>query len=167
MFSSTQVFRKSAVALAFTAFASAAVAAPINVGLVTVPSIGNTLAQTGATTLLNQVYYFNLGMTAGGLSAAYNSDPLDNNLVGKFFTSDSTGTLGTLLTTFNPAVSGNVTLTYGSITSGYYAFQFTSTRSTPAAYSGQFSTYVPAPAVLGLVSLGLLGLGLFSRRRTV
>jgi hypothetical protein len=165
MFSSTQVFRKSAVALAFATLAGASVAAPINVGPVSVPSVGNALSLQTSTGL-DQVYYFNLTTPAGSLSAAYNSDPIDNTLAGKFFTSNSSGALLSQLATFTSALNGNVTLSYGAITSGYYAFQFTSTATVPTAYSGQFSTRVPAPAALGLVSLGLIGLGLLGRRRT-
>jgi len=163
---STQVFRKSVLALAFSAIAGAAAAAPINVGSVAVPSLGNQLSSVTAQGL-SQVYFFNLTGAAGSLSASYNSDPFDSGLVGKFFTSDGAGTLYNQLASFNPVSGGNVTLSYGSITSGYYAFQFTSTSPTAITYSGQFSARVPAPAALGLVSLGLVGLGLFSRRRAV
>ncbi len=163
---STQVFRKSAIAFAFSALAGAAVAAPINVGSVAVPSLGNQLSSVTAQGL-SQVYFFNLTGNPGSLSASYNSDPIDFSLAGKFFMSDSTGVLGTQLASFGANSNGNVALSYGAITSGYYAFQFTSTSPTAITYSGQFSARVPAPAALGLVSLGLVGLGLFSRRRAV
>ncbi len=163
---STQVFRKGALALALSALSAAAVAAPINVGMVTAPSIGNPLSSiTGAG--LSQVYFFNLTNSANSLSASYNSDPIDGSLAGQFFMSNAAGVLGTQLAPFSPNSSGNVTLSYGSITSGYYAFQFTSQSNAEITYSGQFSARVPAPAVLGMVSLGLVGLGLFGRRRAV
>ncbi len=153
----------SAVMLA--AFSGAAVAVPINAGSAVVPSIGNPLSGVEATNL-NQVYFFNLLSNAGNFSASYNSDPVDNTLSGQLFASNSSGDLiGSALASFGSAVNGNIVLTYGAITAGYYAFQFQSQGT--SGYSGQFSARVPAPAALGLAGLGLLGLGLFSRRRAV
>lgn len=158
--------KKVALSLAvFAAFSGAANAAIINVGNVSVPSLGNVLSSE-TTSNLNQVYFFNLLSNAGSLTASYNSDPVDNTLVGKLYASNSSGALLTQIGSFGPVSGGNVLLSYGSITAGYYAFQFTSTSASPITYSGQFSARVPAPAVLGLAGIGLVGLGLFSRRRT-
>jgi hypothetical protein len=83
-----------------------------------------------------------------------------------FYNSNAAGDLlGSPLASFCSAVNGNIVLTYGAITAGYYAFKFTSSGT--SGYSGQFSARVPAPAALGLVGLGLVGLGVFSRRRAV
>jgi hypothetical protein len=159
--------KKAVLSLAlFAAFSGAANAAIVNVGSVTAPSLGNPLSSVTAAGL-NQVYFFNLTNTAGSLSASFNSDPIDTSMIGKFYTSDAAGNLGTLLTNFGANSQGNVTLSYGAITSGYYAFQFTSPSASQVTYSGQFSARVPAPAALGLAGLGLVGLGLFSRRRAV
>lgn len=145
------------------AFSGAAVAAPINAGTAMVPSIGNALTGVEATNL-NQVYFFNLMADAGNFSASYNSDPVDNTLTGKLYASNASGDLlGMPLASFGPAMNGNVVLSYGAITAGYYAFAFMSSGT--SGYSGQFSARVPAPAALGLAGLGLLGLGFFSRRR--
>ena len=156
--------KKAVLSIAmFAAFSGAAVAAPINAGSAVVPSIGNSLTGVEATNL-NQVYFFNLLGNAGNFSASYNSDPVDNTLTGKLFASNASGALvGPALASFGAAVNGNIVLSYGAITAGYYAFEFMSKGT--SGYSGQFSARVPAPAALGLAGLGLLGLGFFSRRR--
>jgi hypothetical protein len=158
--------KKAVLSIAmFAAFSGAAVAAPINAGSAMVPSIGNALAGVEATAL-NQVYFFNLLANAGNFSASYNSDPIDNSLTGKLYASNSSGALlGAPLASFGSAINGNIVLSYGAITAGYYAFEFKSQGT--SGYSGQFSARVPAPAALGLAGLGLLGLGFFSRRRAV
>ena len=157
--------KKAVLSIAmFAAFSGASNAAIINVGSVSAPSLGNPLASTTQANL-NQVYFFNLTNTAGSLSASFNSDPIDSSLIGKLYMSDAAGTLGMLLSNFAANKDGNVTLSYGAITAGYYAFQFTSPSASQITYSGQFSARVPAPAALGLAGLGLLGLGFFSRRR--
>jgi hypothetical protein len=159
--------KKAVLSLAlFAAFSGVAVAAPINAGsAIAVPSIGNALVGVEATNL-NQVYFFNMSAPAGNFSASYNSDPVDNTLAGMFYRSNAAGDLlGSALASFGSAVNGNIVLSYGAITAGYYAFKFTSSGS--SGYSGQFSARVPAPAALGLAGLGLVGLGLFSRRRAV
>ena len=150
------------------AFSGAAVAAPINAGNVNVPSFGNFLANVEQSGNLSQVYYFNLLANAGSLSASYNSDPVVGGMTGQLYASNAAGQLiGSALANFGSYTNSAVTLSYGAITAGYYAFKFDSTSSIGAGYSGQFSARVPAPAVLGLAGLGLLGLGFFSRRRAV
>jgi len=58
-----------------------------------------------------------------------------------------------------------------SLTPGTYAYYFTATTpdsgngAKPWGFSGQTRADVPAPAALGLVGLGLLGMGLSRRRR--
>jgi len=159
--------KKAVLSLAlFAAFSGAANAAIVSVGSVSAPSLGNPLSSVTSANL-NQVYFFNLTNSAGSLSASFNSDPIDTSMIGKFYSSDALGTLGTLLSNFGANSNGNVALSYGAITSGYYAFQFTSPSASQVTYSGQFSARVPAPAALGLVGLGLVGLGVFSRRRAV
>jgi hypothetical protein len=161
--------KKAVLSIAmFAAFSGAAVAAPINAGSASVPSFGNALTGVEVTGNLSQVYFFNLLSNAGALSASYNSDPIVGGMTGQLFASNSAGDLlGSALANFGAYTNSAVTLSYGAITAGYYAFKFQSTSSIGAGYSGQFSARVPAPAALGLAGLGLVGLGLFSRRRAV
>lgn len=168
-FSKGLTMKKAILSIAmFAAFSGAAVAAPINAGNVLVPSFGNFLANVEQSGNLNQVYYFNLQANAGSLSASYNSDPVVGGMTGQLYASNANGDLiGSALANFGAYNNSAVTLSYGAITAGYYAFKFASTSSIGAGYSGQFSARVPAPAALGLAGLGLVGLGLFSRRRAV
>ena len=78
-----------------------------------------------------------------------NSNQIDGSLPGKFFVSDSIGDISSQLSSFGANSNGNVTLSYGSITSGYCGFQFTSNSPAGITCSEQVSARVPAPAVLG------------------
>ena len=148
------------------AFSGAAVAAPINVGVVAVP--GSAFLQGVTSSALSQVYSFQLTASAGSLVATLNSVDPDNSLRGSLYASNANGDLlGAALASTGQAVTGNTVLSYGAITAGYYALSYTASPSSSTLYSGQLITRVPAPAVLGLAGIGLLGLGFFSRRRAV
>ena len=165
--------KKAVLSLAlFAAFSGAAVAAPaISAGVTgSVVGVPDDAFLNGSRTTsgLSAVYSFFLSANAGSLAATFNSVNPDSSLVGALYRSDASGALlGTALTSAS-AVQGNTLISYGAITSGYYALSY-SARGNGAStlYSGQLITNVPAPAALGLAGLGLVGLGLFSRRRAV
>ena len=153
------------------AFSGVAVAAPINVGGVAVPTIpaASLTPFSPANGAFTQVLYFNVAANAGSLVANLNWTPAGpSGVTGAFYASNSSGDLlGSSLGSFVADGSRNLEFSYGSITAGYYAFSFTGTSANAATFSGQVSARVPAPAVLGLAGIGLLGLGFFSRRRAV
>jgi hypothetical protein len=71
------------------------------------------------------------------------------------------------ITTLSGPVGGNFYVdTYATIVGNYYAIEVVGTASTSqeTRFSGQISA-VPAPAVLGLVGIGLFGLGLARKAR--
>ncbi len=168
---SSQVFRKSAIAVAFAALTSAAVAAPINVGNLNVPTIpaASLTPWSPGTAPATQVYFFNLLSTAGSLNANYNWTPAGSiGVTGAFYNSNASGDiLGSSLASFVPDGSRNIDLSYGNLASGYYAFRFyvNNLGGTAPTFSGQVSAAVPSPAVLGLVGLGLIGMGLGRKAR--
>ena len=168
---SSQVFRKSAIAVAFAALTSAAVAAPINVGDLNVPTIpaASLTSWSPGAAPATQVYFFRLLTDAGGLSANYNwTPPGATGVAGAFFNSNATGDiLGASLASFVQDGSRNIDLSYGNLAAGYYAFRFyvNNLGGTAPTFSGQVSAAVPSPAVLGLVGLGLIGMGLGRKAR--
>lgn len=166
---STQMLRKSALALAFAGLTSVAVAAPISVGNLAVPTIpaASLAAYSPANGDFTQVYFFNLLSNASSLSANYNWDPAGSTgVTGAFYASNSAGDLsGASLAAFTVDGSRNLNFSYGAITAGYYAFSFGGTAVSSPTFSGQVSARVPAPAVLGLVGIGLFGLGLARKAR--
>jgi hypothetical protein len=166
---STQILRKSAVALAFAGLTSVAVAAPISVGDVAVPTIpaASLPSYSPANGAFTQVYFFNLLSNASSLSANYNWDPAGSTgVTGALYASNSSGALlGSSLGSFTVDGSRNLNFSYGAITAGYYAFSFAGTAAASPTFSGQVSARVPAPAVLGLVGIGLVGLGLARKAR--
>jgi hypothetical protein len=168
MFEKTLIAKAaSAVVLATAAsFAAALPASPIDAGNIAVPSFGNPLINVTVTGNLEQVYFFNLLSDAGSLTANYNWNPSGpTSFQGTLYKSDSTGTLdGASLATFYQDGSRNFEFSYGALTAGYYAFKFTANNAGTAGYSGQFTTYVPAPGVLALLGIGLIGMGAARRK---
>ncbi len=167
MFSRTVIAKAaSAVILATAAGFAAAIPAPIDAGNAAVPSFGNRLSNIVATGNLDQVYFFNLLSDAGGLTASWNWDPTGpSNARGYLFESNTSGDLlGSALGTFGAQSNDAIRFTYGALTAGYYAFRFTTDYAGTAGYSGQFSTYVPAPGVLALLGIGLIGMGAARRK---
>jgi len=166
---STISLRKTLLAGAFATIASTSMAAPINAGSLAVPTIpaASLPFYSPATGAFTQVYFFNVLSNAGGLSANYNWSPDGSSgVAGTFYASNNSGALlGSSLASFTQDGSRNLNFSYGAITAGYYAFQFTGTSANSPTFSGQVSAQVPAPAVLGLVGIGLIGLGLSRRAR--
>ena len=166
---STQILRKSAMALAFAGLTSVAVAAPINAGNLAVPTIpaANLVSYSPANGAFTQVYFFNLLSNASSLSANYNWDPAGSTgVTGALYASNMSGDLtGPSLAAFTVDGTRNLNFSYGAITAGYYAFSFAGTAVGSPTFSGQVSARVPAPAVLGLVGIGLVGLGLARKAR--
>ncbi len=166
---SKSVVAKTVSAVVLTVAAGMAAAIPstaINAGDITVPSFGNPLSHVTVTGNLSQVYFFNLLSDAGGLTSTYNWDPTGpSGFQGAFYKSDNTGALiGPSLAMYTQDGSRNFEFSYGALTAGYYAFKFTANNAGTAGYSGQFSTSVPAPGVLALLGIGLVGLGAARRK---
>ena len=168
---STTSLRKTLLAGAFAMIASTSMAAPIDAGSLAVPTIPAASLPffSPATGAFTQVYYFNLLSSAGVLSANYNWTPDGpSGVAGTFYSSNNAGALlGASLGSFTPDGSRNLNFSYGAITAGYYAFQFTGISVNAPTFSGQVSARVPAPAVIGLVGFGLLALGLARQARRV
>jgi hypothetical protein len=166
---STTSLRKTLLAGAFAMIASTSMALPIDAGSLAVPTIPAASLPffSPATGAFTQVYYFNLLSNAGSLSANYNWSPDGSSgVAGTFYSSNNSGALlGPSLGSFTPDGSRNLNFSYGAITAGYYAFQFTGTSANAPTFSGQVSARVPAPAVIGLVGFGLLALGLARQAR--
>jgi hypothetical protein len=175
-------FAKTAAALAVLAFcAGAAQAAPITV----VSDLG-TLTNSVTFMTPNQIvnpntafafgYSFTVASPYTSLQASINWTPNDPvaGFTGTLYSVSCTGlncnTTGTLAN-FASADSLNWKLPnsgYLSVTPGTYAYWFTGTTSDnggTTGFSGQTTARVPAPAVLGLVGLGLIGMGLGRKAR--
>ena len=169
MIVSTISLRKTLLAGAFAMIASTSMAAPIDAGSLAVPTIPAASLPffSPATGAFTQVYYFNLLSNAGSLSANYNWSPDGpSGVAGTFYSSNNSGALlSASLGSFTQDGSRNLNFSYGAITAGYYAFQFTGTSANAPTFSGQVSARVPAPAVIGLVGFGLLALGLARQAR--
>ena len=159
MFSRTFV-AKVASALFLSAAAGLVSADPINAGSsIAVPSLGIPLSGVVSGTL-DQVYIFNLASDAGGLVAKYNRDSAGPSVFeGAFYRwNDADVLIGMKLGEFYQSDSKTLEFSYGALTAGYYAFRFTDDGGVGVEYSGEFSTYVPAPGVLALLGIGLLGM---------
>ena len=167
MFSKTLIAKAaSAFVLATAATLAAAAPAPINAGDVSVPSFGNRLQNIEVEGNLEQSYFFNLLSDAGGLTASWNWDPSGpSNAKGYLYQSNAAGDLlGSALGSFAAQNNDAIRFTYGAIAAGYYAFLFTADYGSGAGYSGQFTTYVPAPGVLALLGIGLVGVAATRRK---
>lgn len=148
------------------AFSGAAVAAPITIAPSALTYNGSNPIAVGSWGIGD---FSNAGSTFTFTVDGYNSVDLSISSSGAVATAQlylGNG-IGTLLGT--AAAGAN----YTYITSSYLSNQ-TFTVKYMAPSQGQFAsngnvttTRVPAPAVLSLAGLGLLGLGFFSRRRTV
>jgi hypothetical protein len=171
---SSQAFRKSAIAIAFAALNSAAVAAPIDLGILAVPTIPaapfNPVWSPANGGPASVTYYFQTLVDVGSLSSNFNYTPAGSTgFMGAFYTSNSGGSTLIKLADYVQDGSRNIDLSYGSFAAGYYAVRFdvASVLDDPT-FSGQISARpVPAPAVLSLVGIGLLGFGLARKARRV
>ena len=161
---------KSAVAVCFAVAASASMAGPI------VSAVPTTVTPTTSVSLPSQ------SVAAG--SGAYDIQYVFQSNVGSVFANvnaaPATITSATLYqvsgigggapigatTNLSSTGGGNFALTYSTVVGGYYALNVFGTAPTQSnsLISGQVSP-VPAPAVLGLVGIGLLGLGLARKAR--
>jgi len=170
----SQVFRKSAIAIAFAALNSAAIANPINLGVLAVPTIPaapfNPVWSPANGGPASVTYYFQTLVDAGSLSSNFNFSPAGSTgFTGAFYTSNVSGSTITKLADYVADGTRNINLSYGGFAAGYYAVRFYvfSVVDDPT-FSGQISARpVPAPAVLSLVGIGLLGLGLTRKTRRV
>ena len=164
-----QALSKSALALAFTALTSAAIAAPTDVGGLNVPTIpaASLVSYSPGNGEFSQVYFFNLLTDAGSLTANYNWTPIGTTgFAGTFYKSDAAGALiGPSLASWTQDGSRNFDFSYGAVEAGFYAFQFTGIAANEATFSGQVAAAVPAPAALGLLGLGLFAMGLGRKSR--
>ena len=76
-------------------------------------------------------------------------------------------TIGSVVGTFSSTSATELTLSGLNLAVGSYAFHFTGTSNGATGISGQASASVPAPAVLGLLAIGMMGVGVTTRRRQV
>jgi hypothetical protein len=167
---SVKFLSKNAVAVCFAVAASASMAGPI------VSAVPTTVTPTTSVSLPSQ-------NVAPG-SGAYDIQYVFQSNVGSVFANvngaPATITSATLYqvsgigggapigatTNLSSTSGGNFALTYSTVVGGYYALNVFGTAPTQSnsLISGQISP-VPAPAVLGLVGIGLLGLGLARKAR--
>jgi hypothetical protein len=129
----------------------------------TIPSIG----------LFDNYYLFQIGGTASGVSSTVNFNPTGGitGFTGALYAasnvSGNSANVGALQGNFSSTSSTELTLGWTSLTAGYYVIRLQGNAVTNGVgVSGQVTTRnVPAPAVLGLMGVGLLGMFASSRRR--
>jgi hypothetical protein len=176
MNASISFLRKAAIVGALSLVASAASAAVIytNVGPISAPAVSNSFGtnQQLPGTITDQSFFFQLTSAATSISANYNFQPVGGMVSGGLYNATSTGaTNGAAIATLAATGdSSNYSLnaTFSFVVGNYYALAITQTAApgnTNTTFSGQIVTKVPAPAVLGLVGIGLLGLGLARKVR--
>jgi hypothetical protein len=122
-------------------------------------------------------YYFQFDVAAPytNISANYNFNPAGSvtGFTGTVVSvSGCTGspindcTIGSVVGNFVSTSATELTLAGLNLAAGSYAYHFTGTsNSGSTGLSGQTSASVPAPAVLGLLAIGMMGVGATSRRR--
>jgi len=151
----------SLVIAASTASATAINASPFN--LTNTSSVGFGQQTVNPSASFAYEYIFNVPSSIGGVYSTINWSPASTVATATLFASDVSGNQGVnpTLGTFSSTPGTNLFLTYSGIMSGYYtvALRGTAGPGTTTQISGQASA-IPAPAVLGLVGMGLLALGL-------
>lgn len=119
-----------------------ALAAPIDLGTVDIPSTGNPLPAVSAMGNLHQAYFFYFPYTAQLIAAQWgwtaDAGAQPTLASGSFYRSDSVGSLLESLGSFEPSGPNGLRFSYENITSGYYAFSLTAVSGTFVQYSGQF-----------------------------
>jgi hypothetical protein len=162
----SSTLRNAAVAVSLLVAASAASAtainaSPFNLTNTTSVGFGQQMVEPGAGFAFE--YIFNVPTPIGGMYSNINWSPASTMATATFFQSDAAGNQGAnpTLGTFIATTGTNLFLSYTGIMSGYYtvALKGTAGPGTTTLISGQASA-IPAPAVLGLVGIGLLALGL-------
>jgi len=170
MNTSMNVLRKTAVAACLAVAASASMAAVI------VQAAPTTVTPTGAVSLPTQLttigggafdYVYTFQSQVGNVFANVNAAPAMITSATIFQVSglSSSAAIGAP-TNLSPTPGGNFAITYSTVVGNYYGIEVmgTADRTTTGFISGQVSP-VPAPAVLGLVGIGLVGLGLARKAR--
>ena len=121
-------------------------------------------------------YYFQFDVAAPytNISATYNFNPSGSvtGFTGEVVSvSGCTGTpindctIGSVVGTFSSSSATELTLSGLALAVGSYAYHFTGSSNGSTGLSGQTSASVPAPAVLGLLAIGMMGVGVGTRRR--
>jgi hypothetical protein len=134
---------------------------------------------------LSDYYVFFLQTDSmGAASATFTLNSQISNFAGSIFATTGTASCGAQGSVCsNLSISGAALATASGIsngtasqwsiagvglTSGYYILEVSGTvgqsANSSSAYSGTVSTSVPAPAALGLLGIGLMGMGLARRR---
>jgi hypothetical protein len=170
MNTSVNLLRKSAVAACLSVAASASMAAVI------VSAVPTTVTPTTSVSLPSQNvaagsgpfdYQFVFQSQVGSVFANVNASPAVISNATIYQVGSLAGGMPVGATTMmSNTGGGNWAYTYSTVVGSYYAVQVVGTAPTQsnALISGQISP-VPAPAVLGLVGIGLFGLGLARKAR--
>jgi hypothetical protein len=134
---------------------------------------------------LSDYYVFFLQTDSiGAASATFTLASQISNFAGSIFATQGTASCptqgsvctgltiaGTALATASGVLNGTASqwsISGTNLTSGYYILEVSGTvgqtANSGSSYSGTVSTSVPAPAALGLLGIGLMGMGLARRR---
>lgn len=168
----------AAVAFAVAAPASAVTVRPLTPVSFTAPDQFNFMQPlTVSPGAFDSYQLFQIGGTATGVTSDINFTPSSNPVGVTGFTGalyaasgvdlvNNTANVGSLIANYT-STANQVSLGWTSLTAGYYVVRLQGTAVTTAGISGQVTTrnVVPAPAVLGLMGVGLLGMFASSRRR--
>jgi hypothetical protein len=170
MNTSINVLRKTAVAACLSVAASASMAAVI------VSAVPTTVTPTTSVSLPSQNLPANSGAfdtqfvfqsQVGSVFANVNASPavISNATIYQVASLAGGPAIGATTMMSNTG-GGNWAYTYSTVVGSYYAVEVFGTApvGSNALVSGQISP-VPAPAVLGLVGIGLFGLGLARKAR--